>query len=1740
MKTKYAVLSSLFFIIQLVGVLPLRAEHYYFKQISLKEGLPSNVRCILRDEQGFVWIGTKSGLGKFDGHELKRYKHQANDPNSLLHNLVYQIAEDKQHNIWVLTEKGIARYQQQSNDFTFPTDEDGKNITAYSFCLVPDGILFGGKDRIYKYSYDDSSLRLLQYFNANSFKINALSMWDSKTLLCCSRWTGIYLVDLHTGEHRRPPFDCGPEITTMMTDSRKRIWIAPYSGGLRCYSYDGKLLASYSTRNSALSNDIVLSLAEREGQLWIGTDGGGINILTPETGEISQLEYIPGRENYSLPANSILCLHNDHNNNIWAGSTCNGLISIREVFMKTYTDVVPGNDRGLSNSTVRSLYRQSPDSIWIGTDGGGINLFNPRTEKFTHYLSTWNDKIAFISGFTPGKLLISLFSKGVFVFNPATGEKQPFTIVDKETTTQLCNRGKSVNLYQNTPNTVLLLGDHVYQYHLKEKKFDKVTGEEGKSIVGTLVPFKHENNRTYINDFKHIYELHDGDSLLQTTFECYQDTVISSASHDEHGDFWIGSNFGLIHYNPVSQKQTHILTNLFTEVNMVQCDQRGKVWIGADNLLFAWLIQEQKFVLFGESNGAIQNEYLPNARLVNNEGDVYIGGVKGMLRIDGQLLLNTSEMPELQLLDIIINGEPAQNKLYSHPAAISVPWDSNITIRIMSKEEDIFRKKVYRYRIEGLNDQYIESYQPELVIRSLPPGNYKIMASCTAKDGSWIPNQKILELTVLPPWYRTWWFILGCTILIATIIIETFRRTLKRNQEKLKWAMKEHEKQMYEEKVRFLINISHELRTPLTLIHAPLNQILKSLSSGDSQYLPLKAIYRQAQRMKNLINMVLDVRKMEVGESKLQIQPHPLNQWIEHVSQDFISEGEAKNVHIRYQLDPRIEKVSFDKDKCEIILSNLLINALKHSPQDTEITIASELLPEENRVRISSASHDEHGDFWIGSNFGLIHYNPVSQKQTHILTNLFTEVNMVQCDQRGKVWIGADNLLFAWLIQEQKFVLFGESNGAIQNEYLPNARLVNNEGDVYIGGVKGMLRIDGQLLLNTSEMPELQLLDIIINGEPAQNKLYSHPAAISVPWDSNITIRIMSKEEDIFRKKVYRYRIEGLNDQYIESYQPELVIRSLPPGNYKIMASCTAKDGSWIPNQKILELTVLPPWYRTWWFILGCTILIATIIIETFRRTLKRNQEKLKWAMKEHEKQMYEEKVRFLINISHELRTPLTLIHAPLNQILKSLSSGDSQYLPLKAIYRQAQRMKNLINMVLDVRKMEVGESKLQIQPHPLNQWIEHVSQDFISEGEAKNVHIRYQLDPRIEKVSFDKDKCEIILSNLLINALKHSPQDTEITIASELLPEENRVRISVIDQGCGLKQVDTHKLFTRFYQGTGEQSGTGIGLSYSKILVELHGGSIGAQDNEETGASFFFELPLRQEPEEIICEPKAYLNELMMDDNSGQPSAKEVFDTTPYTILVVDDNPDMTDFLKRTFEGYFKRIIIAGDGVEALQLVRSHVPDIIVSDVMMPRMNGYKLCKTIKEDINISHIPVILLTARDDRQSQISGYKNGADGYLSKPFEVEMLMELIRNRLKNREYTKKRYLNAGLIPTPEESTISLTDETFLIKLNSIIQENIENSNLGIQFICQEVGLGRSSLYNKLKALTGMGANEYISKLRIEKAITLISGTDMPFSEIAEKTGFTTPSYFSTAFKQYTGETPSQYKERKKKGLADK
>lgn len=658
-----------------------------------------------------------------------------------------------------------------------------------------------------------------------------------------------------------------------------------------------------------------------------------------------------------------------------------------------------------------------------------------------------------------------------------------------------------------------------------------------------------------------------------------------------------------------------------------------------------------------------------------------------------------------------------------------------------------------------------------------------------------------------------------------------------------------------------------------------------------------------------------------------------------------------------------------------------------------------------------------------------------------------------------------------------------------------------------------------------------------MGGERVYDRI-SNDHQLSVNEKSKpIIIKIITRNKDIFRKPMYRYTITGLNGQNIYSYLPEINLSSLPTGSYHIKAACSTRNGDWTADYDILTLIVLPPWYKSGWFILSCTLFIFVSVILIFILLLRNKETKLKWAMKEHEQQVYEEKVRFLINISHELRTPLTLIHAPLKQLMDKLTADNENYPLIQSICKQSERMKNILNTVLNVRKMEVGQSTLHVQSIQLDEWAEQLISDFKPEASVRGITLVYQPEPEIQTLCFDKEKCTTILTNLLINALKYTPDESTISISTRL-SEDKRVRISISDQGPGLKDVDTNNLFVRFYQGNNSRPGTGIGLSYSKILVEQHGGNIGAYDNKNfgsPGATFWFELPLNTEPGNITLHPQEYLNTLLAptQETESIPKQQEENKTAPnHTLLVVDDNKDLTDYLATALKDRFKTIWVAADGEEALRLCRKKRPHIVVSDIQMPRMNGYELCKQIKEDLEISHIPVILLTARNDEESQLYGYKNGADAYVTKPFEVSMLYAIICSQLHNRERMRTRYTDIGPLPPPEEGTFSSADEEFLNRLNQIITEHLDNEQLGIPFICDKIGISRASLYNKLKALTDMGANDYITQIRMERAIWLILHTELSVNDIADKTGFSTARYFSTVFKQHTGCSPTQYREK--------
>lgn len=778
---------------------------------------------------------------------------------------------------------------------------------------------------------------------------------------------------------------------------------------------------------------------------------------------------------------------------------------------------------------------------------------------------------------------------------------------------------------------------------------------------------------------------------------------------------------------------------------------------------------------------------------------------------------------------------------------------------------------------------------------------------------------------------------------------------------------------------------------------------------------------------------------------------------------------------------------------------------------------------------IKSGDIDSAGTIWLGTSEGLERFDPKKGTFLQISTTLFDTVNTVICDKDSRIWIGTEKALFAYNLDSGIFSLFGESDGVKPNEFLSKPRMLSGNGDIFMGGVKGLVHITSGFSTETAEIPEIKLYDITADNIAIKADKEGY---IKVPRDcKNLRISITAQEKDIFRNRMYRF---SFGDRVVyETDRPVLELKQMPTsGHYEVLVSCTQRDGSWTEPENILTCRIPQPWYLSWWFIMTAVLLLALSAGRIIMTEIHKKENQLRMALKEQEQRLYEEKVALLINMSHELRTPLTLIMAPLKRILKHMGPEDEEYTALNRIYRQSRRMKDLLNMALDLRKMEVGKSSMKMESHDFNSWLTEATEDTITEGHAEGIIIVRQLDPALAAVDFDKVKCETVMLNILMNAIKHSSRGDTITIRS-ILTEDGMARVSVSDQGPGLGDTDPSRMFTCFYQSNSEQYGSGIGLSYSKILTELHGGHIGAYDNEDKGATFWWEIPVISSVEISEIPSKAYLNEIMGHDPIDSPAQDgDSFSTAGMTLMLVDDSQDLLDFLREALCAEFSEIITATSGNQALAaLSEGNVPDIIISDVNMPDGDGYALCKAIRENVRYSHIPVVLLTARGEEQSQSDSYRIGAEAYMAKPFEVETLMEMIRSILRRKAEIRKKYLDTN---EEEVSRFTSKDEDFILRLNRLIENHISDPALDQQLICRELGVSRALLYNRMKSITGAGTKEYITRIRLEKAKSLIESTDLTIAEISEITGFSTQSYFSTAFKGYTGKTPSQYKASRK------
>ncbi len=922
---------------------------YYFKQISLDEGLTqSSVRCMLNDQRGFIWIGTKSGLNRYDRYNLKSYLYKKNDPGSIPGNQINFLSEDGTGNIWVGTENGLALYDPTTDKFMVVHAKE-KSVVPRSALKVKNGMLFGGSGTLYTYEANRKMLVEAPIKGKKSTEAyTRMVHWHDGQVLLQTRRDGAWMYNLKTGTMERAGFIEDRELIGLYIDKKQQIWVAPYGKGVINYDKYGKKIRHYTSENSGLNNNVVLDVLEDDDKLWIATDGGGINILDLKTQRFSALEQVPGSPG-SFPEKSVLSLYHDHEDNLWAGTIRGGLISIQKGHMTTYREVALGGTHGLSHKTVLSVYEDKSGILWVGTDGGGINRFDPVQAKFKHLLPTYGLKVASITEFSSSELLVYLFNKGLHLLNKTTGQIRPLPGITEKQAAYIRTSGISINVNRVSSEYLYLFADQIVRYHLPTGKIDPVDYKASSNAYSSLLKISSDEAHSFLFAPYGIFELNHTTNRIHPILKLKSNgDPITAVARDDQGNFWIGNRNGLMYYNKQQKSLKKIPTSLFNDISTLVIDKQNRLWIGAQHMLFLFNAQEHKFIAFDESDGVVPNELFYKASLTAINGNTYIGGVTGLLEVKKNFGTDLINPPVLKLMSLEVNGVPLTPK----DNKTSVEWNhTSLLVTVMAREKDVFRKRMFRYKIAGLQSRVIETYDHALAIGSLPVGSYQILVSCNLKSGGWSPYSKILEIQVNRPWFQSFWFIALILVLIAATFVVFYRMAIAKRERKLQWDMKEHKQQTDEAKIDFLIHISHELRTPLTLIYSPLRRLLgeKTLSTELARI--LEGVYRQASNMRNIIDMVLDLQKIEVAQEQLDLQEHELNDWLLNIVEEFSAELDQKGITLNYNLDDTISHVVFDAKKCALVLTNLMANALKFSPTGSKITVSSQR--KESYVQVS-------------------------------------------------------------------------------------------------------------------------------------------------------------------------------------------------------------------------------------------------------------------------------------------------------------------------------------------------------------------------------------------------------------------------------------------------------------------------------------------------------------------------------------------------------------------------------------------------------------------------------------------------------------------------------------------------------------------------------------------------------------------------------------------------------------------
>jgi len=783
---------------------------------------------------------------------------------------------------------------------------------------------------------------------------------------------------------------------------------------------------------------------------------------------------------------------------------------------------------------------------------------------------------------------------------------------------------------------------------------------------------------------------------------------------------------------------------------------------------------------------------------------------------------------------------------------------------------------------------------------------------------------------------------------------------------------------------------------------------------------------------------------------------------------------------------------------------------------------------------------------WIGHSAGITIWNMKSDSLFYIDRSSGLADNAIRNilqDANENIWVSTGAGISCIKVRNEdgfQTVIrnYTTNDGIVDNYFNTYSATKTQDGSLIMGNPEGYTKIDPSQLIGSAvdikapRITQVMIGDSVLIQDPSFLEESTNRLSLDLQYDdSKIAISFFTGNLLSSNNFRYAYRIAGIADDWVYTDEPRIVFVSFPSGHYELEIKACGEAGEW-SEVTVVELNVAPPFYRSVWMILLYIVVVAIAVFLTVKyirnRQIKRlHDQKIRL---EHDQfvRISDMKLRFFTNVSHDLRTPLTLIISPLQALIKEPLSEDVKK-RLEVVLKNAEILLQQVNNLLDFRRLDVGAEFLKLRTDNFVPYLRSLCNSFADYARDRSITFSFDTESEEIVMGYDAEKMNKIMYNLLSNAFKFTQDGGRIRVFAK--EKDTMVVIRVEDTGIGITDADKARIFNRFFQGDTHKSkaGSGIGLHIVNEYVKLHGGTIEVLDNHPTGAVFQFTLPRNLQNVENAPEEGSASTQNSEDANTSEIS--ELADKKDrFVVLVVDDNTDMCHFVADSLRGTYD-VMTAYNGRQALDIILKEDIDLVVSDVMMPEIDGLELCKLIKTDLRFSHIPVLLLTAKIAQESILEGLQMGADDYITKPFNVDMLRLRVEKFIEKRADRYKQFKQKMEI-NPSEITITSVDEELIKKAIEIVEKHIDDQTFSVEVLGQELGLSRTYLYKKLMNITGHGPQDFIRTLKLKRGKQLLEQSQLQISEIAYRIGYNTPKRFTENFKAEFGISPKDYRKR--------